>query len=183
MQEVYLLTKNSGKLAVAKQVLDKFGVSCLQLQGDTEEIQALTSVEVARHAACSAAQLYNKVVLREDHSLYINALGIPGPFTHFVEKMIPAEKLLEILSKFSDRTGYYELALCCSGPSGVIAESVYQVQIEFSKELRGSLSSGWDRVLMLLGESRTFAEYPPEERYQVWTRNYERIAPILQRQP
>lgn len=175
MNKIYLITKNNGKITVAKTVFDKYGIEIVPFRGDYQEIQADTSLEIAKYAAIKAAKDMNAPVIREDHSLFIHALGIPGPYTSYIEKMMPAQKLLGILSQFKDRTGHFEVAAVYAEPNGEIFEYVFQVPVCFSKEIRSD-SPAWDNIIMMEGESRTFSEYPQEERMNFWTKGFEAIA-------
>ena len=174
MNKIYLITKNSGKLAVAKTVFDKYGIEVVPFHGDYQEIQADTSLEIARHTAIKAAKDMNAPVIREDHSLFVHALGIPGPYTSHIEKMMPAEKLIKVLNQFEDRTGHFEVAAVYAEPDGKTFEYVFQVPVCFSKEVRGD-SPAWDNIIMMEGDPRTFSEYPQEERMNFWTKGFEAI--------
>ncbi|MFA6515429.1 MAG: non-canonical purine NTP pyrophosphatase, partial [Candidatus Paceibacterota bacterium] len=88
--EIYLLTSNEGKLKAAKSTFNKYGVKLLFTDKDYDEIQADSSLEIARDIAQQAAKELNAPVIREDHSLFIEALGIPGPYMSYIERKIPA---------------------------------------------------------------------------------------------
>jgi len=176
VMEIAILTKNPGKRMAAKAVFDKYKVETVFVDKEYPEIQADTSLEIARFAALQASKELNTPVIREDHSLFINALGIPGPYANYVEKRIPAEKILKILKNEGDRTGYIELAAVYARPDGFVKEYVYQVPIKIAEEERGELQKGWNRIIMFKEENRTLAEYPEKERLEIWNKNYEEIA-------
>lgn len=173
---IYLVSKNSGKLAAARYIFDRYGIELRPVDRDYPEIQADTSLEIARYTALAAAKDFGHPAVREDHSLFISALGLPGPFTSYFEKHIPALRLLELLRPYTDRTGFFEIATVYADPGGSTKEFIYRVPIHITTEERGTLQSGWSRLLVLEGESRTFAEYPETERLSVWSKNYEAIA-------
>lgn len=177
--ELVLVTRNKGKLMAAQSVFDEYNIKLESVEKDYPEIQADSSLEIAKYTALEAATDIGKHTVREDHSLFINALGIPGPFTSFIEKQVPAEILIKIMNTFSDRTGYFEIATVYAKPDGFTKEFVYKVPIEIAEEERGDLQSGWARILILKGESRTFAEYPEEERLHIWSKNYREVAEYL----
>lgn len=180
---LYLITRNKGKLLAANSVFDKFGIQIKPVEKDYPEIQATSSLEIAKFTAIQAAQELQHGAIREDHSLFINALGIPGPYTSYIEKNLPAGKLLEILDGFSDRSGFFEIATVYAEPNGTTKEFVYQVPVEIATQEKGNLQSGWSRIIMLQGEHRTFAEYPETERTDVWNKNYKAIAEYLNQKP
>ncbi len=178
---VILITQNPGKIKSAQSIFNKLGIKLETTDNDYPEIQADTSLEIAKYTALKTAQDLNKPTIREDHSLYISSLGIPGPYTSFIEKKIPADKLLKLLKDQADRSGYFELAAVYAEPSGFTKEFVYQVPIhiklkEIVKDPRGG---GWNGVLCLKREERAFTEYPEEQRLDVWNKNYKDIAKFL----
>ena len=177
--KIYLSTHNPGKIKAAKSVFDKYGIEVFIVEKDYSEIQADSSLEIAKHSAIQAAKDLGVPVVREDHSLFINALSFPGPYTNYFEKRISAPKLLEWLKNYDDRDGYFEIAAVYARPDGSFKEFIYQVPITVSTKETGELQNGWARVLMLKGDTRTFAEYDEQERLNVWNKNYEAIAEYL----
>lgn len=175
MKQIYLITQNNGKLEAARRVFSKYGIEIIPFREDCEEIQAETSLEIAREAAIKMARKLNCPVIREDHSLFVHALGIPGPYTNHIEKMMPVQKLFQLLSYFEDRTGHFEAAAVYAEPGGKTFEYVFSVPVVFSEEIKGD-SPAWDNLLMMKGESRTFSEYPREERAHFWAEGFEAIA-------
>ncbi len=178
MNKVYFISKNKMKIAAAKDVFNRYGIELIPLEKDYPEIQADTSLEIARIAALQAAKEINSPVVREDHSLFIHSLGIPGPYTHYIEKMMPVQKLFELLNQFEDRTGHFEAAIVYAEPSGKTFEYVFQVPVKFSKEIKGD-SPAWDNILMMEDESRTFSEQPQVGRISRWTEGYEEVAKYI----
>ena len=178
MNEIYLLTENEGKLTIAQSVFSKFNITLKQISPKYPEIQADTSLEVARYAALEAAKTEKVNVIREDHALFLDALGFPGPYTKFIEHAFSVEKLIRIIDSLDNRTGHFEISAVYARPDGKFKEYSYTVPISISKEPRGSLSglTGWNRALILEGETRTFAEYDEKDRLNVWAHNFERIA-------
>lgn len=180
MKTVYLITKNQGKIMAAKSVFDKFGVELKNVDQEFPEIQADTSLEIAKHTALEASKATNLPVIREDHSLFINALGFPGPYMAFIEKKISLEKLLKLLELSEDRTGYFEISTVYADPEGKVLEYSYQVPVHFKKEeVVKDPRGGWNGVLCLEGEERAFTEYPETERLDSWNKNYVKIAEEL----
>ena len=175
-KKVYLISKNGFKIAVAKRVFSRFGIDVVPIPGNAAEIQADTSAEIARFAALQAVRGLDAPVIREDHSLVFNSLGLPGPYTKFMESKLPEEKLLKILELFPDRSGYFELSAAYAHPDDEVMEFTFRVPINVANEPRGKLSKGWNRVLMLVGESRTLAEYQDSDRISVFEKNFVRIA-------
>ncbi|PSG99216.1 MAG: hypothetical protein BRC29_03765 [Nanohaloarchaea archaeon SW_7_43_1] len=177
-REVLLLTGNPDKLKSAEKAFEGTSVDLKQIDEDSPETQASSSLKVARHPVEKAIQEYDKPVIREDHSLYLDAVpGFPGPYLSYFDKNIPAERLLEILEG-EKRTGCFEIGTVLGFPNGEIEEYEFRVPIEISEEIKGE-EGNWDRVMMLEGENETFAESSGEFRLDIWNRNYRKIADDL----
>lgn len=176
MNNLYLITKNQSKLIAAKSTFNKYGIEIISLDKDYPEIQAETSLEIARFTALQAAKEINSPVVREDHSLFIHALNIPGPYTNYIEKKISAKKLLEILKYFNDRSGHFEIATVYAEPNGKVFEYVFQVPITFGEEIKGNNSRGWNGLIRIGDEIRAITEYSEQERLYIWNQGYEAVA-------
>lgn len=177
--DIYLITKNKGKLLAAQNAFENKGIRLLFIEKDYEEIQADTSLEIARFTATQAARELGVPAIREDHGLFITALGIPGPYMNYFEKKMPVKILLELLKNLDDRTGYFEVATVYAKPDGTTKEFTFRVPFVFSLQERGELQDGWNKIIMLQGETRTLAEYPETERLHIWNQNYAAIAAYL----
>lgn len=164
----------------AKTAFSQFGIKVSQIKKNFPEIQADTSLEIAKFTALQAAEELKLPVVREDHSLFISALGIPGPYTSFIEKHLPVEKLLKILETQKDRGGYFEIATVYAEPDSLTKEYVYKVPVSFKKEIKvPDPRGGWNGIIRLNGEERAFTEYPEKERIETWTKNYIALAKEL----
>ena len=177
---VHIITKNPGKRLAAESAFKKYGIAVKFIDKEYPEIQADTSLEIAKFTAVEAAKELGIPVVREDHSLFINALGIPGPYTSFIEKHLPVEKLLKVLEMQEDRSGYFEIATVYAEPDGFIKKYVYKVPVSFKKEIKvQDPRGGWNGIIRLKGEERAFTEYPEEERLSVWNKNYALLGEFL----
>jgi len=177
--KVNILTKNPGKQLAAEEAFKKYGIAVNFIEKDFPEIQADSSLEIAAFTAKMAAKELNMPVVREDHSLFLDALGIPGPYTSFIEKKLDCKKLIKILENSSSWNGHFEVATVYAFPNGKTKSWIFRVPITISKKPKGELSGGWNKVIMLKGEKRTIAEYPEKERINVWNKNFEKIAKEL----
>jgi len=120
-----------------------------------------------------------KEIKTQDHSFFIKTLGIPGPYSNYMERKLGSEGLLRVLKIFSDRSAYFEIAAVCAWPEGRVRSWIYQAPVIIAENRQGNSSGDWDEVLMFEGEKRTFAEYPLEERIDVWAKNFEEIAKAI----
>jgi XTP/dITP diphosphohydrolase len=174
-QKVYLLTGNPDKVKSARKAFKEKDIELEQLDECYPEIQADSSLKIARNTVKQAIKDYNRPVIREDHSVFLNAVpGFPGPYMSYFDKKLPAEELLQLLEG-KDRTGYFEIATVLGLPSGEIKEYQFRIPIEIADEIRGN-ERNWDRVMMLEGEEETFAESSGDSRLEIWNRNYRKIA-------
>ena len=179
--KVGIITKNKGKIKIVDFVFPKYGIEYEFIDKEFPEIQAATSKEIAEFTVIQASNELKIPIVREDVSLYFNALGFPGPFTAYLEKTVPPEKLLEILKPFKDRSGYFECAISFGEPGKKPITFVERYDIEVSESLKGDqvFIQPWDKFLKFKGETRTFAEYPYEERIPIWARYYEKMAKYI----
>lgn len=174
--KIYLVTKNQGKLAAARHAFAGSGFELESVQKDYPEIQADISLEIARFTAQAVAHELNAPALREDHSLCLNAMkGVPGPYMNYFNRRLDENDILNFYKDIIDRSGYFEVGTVLAYPDGASYESVFQVPFTLSYEPRGTLQTGWNRVIILKGESRTLAEYPEQERVHIWNKGYKEI--------
>lgn len=180
MQTIYLLTKNKGKIAAANSIFSEYNISVDSIEKEYPEIQADSSLEIARHSAIQAAIEQQKIVVREDHSLFVNCLAAPGPYMAYFEKQVSAEKLVSIMEKMEDFSGSFVLGAAVAFPDGSFKEFEYKVPVHFKKEeVVKDPRGGWNGIICLEGEIRAFTEYPESERVNVWNKNYIEIAKYL----
>lgn len=179
MNYVYLMTKNKGKIAAAQSVFDKYGIEVKSLDFDVPEIQADSSVEIAKNMVVQAFEKFKEPIIREDHSLFIDEINFPGPFMAFAEKNITAEKLTQMIKNLESTNGHFELAAAFCDSNGKVHEFSYSVPVVFETTPRGIPSDGWNQLIRFPEEERVFTEYPSDERNHVWSKNYEEIAKII----
>ena len=135
--QAYMITRNPEKLMTARLTFKKYGIAVKQITKEYPEIQADSSIEIARYASELAAKEFKVPTIREDHSLFINALGgFPGPYTSYFEKRIPAEKILELLKGQKGRSCYFDLAVAFSRPNAEAKEYSFREPITICDELR-----------------------------------------------
>ena len=176
MKKVYLVSKNQGKLLAAKSAFTEANIVLLPVDKDYPEIQADSSLEIARHTAIQAAIELGHPAIREDHSLYIHAINFPGPFTNYMEKSISPKILLQILGAFNDRTGHFQVASVYAEPNGETFEYIFEVPVTFGEEIKGNETQRWDGLIRINNESRALTEYPEKDRLSTWNQGYAAIA-------
>lgn len=180
MHSVHLLTGNPDKIKAANLIFNQHNIEILPLELDIPEIQATTSLEIARHMVEQAYSMTGKPTIREDHSFFIKELGFPGPFMAYADKVVDVDHLLKILATLDSREAYFELGAAYVDMNGIVHEFSYRVPIVMSEEARGNEKLRWERLMMFPHDTRTFAELDADDRLEVWTKNYEAIAKCIQ---
>lgn len=187
MKQVSLLTWNADKVRAAQPIFDKYGIQLNLLKPDIEEIQASTSIEVAKHTAIEMAKRYNQSVIREDHALYIKWIfwdSFPWPFTSYFDKRVTAQDLVNVLYGNEAnlngplKEGYFELWCCFATPDGKTIENIHRVEIEISRVLKWDRGN-FDKILMIKWSGKTFAECKEWENAHYFSRNFELIAEYI----
>lgn len=110
---------------------------------------------MARDQALRAAKENKVPVLREDHSLFLDALWIPWPYTNYIEKRIPAEALIKLL--WDNKKWYFEVATVYAEPNWNTKEFVFTIPITVANKPRWERWNR-DRILMMEWSNKTFAE-------------------------
>ena len=179
--KVGVITRNRGKIKIVDYVFPKYGIEYEFIDKEFPEIQAATSKEIAEFTVIQASNELKMPIVRDDASIYINALGFPGPFTSYLEKTVPPEKVLEIIKPLKDRSGFFECAISFGEPNKKPITFVERYDIEVNETLEGNqvFIQPWDKFLKFKGETRTFAQYPFEERIPVWAKYYEKMAEYI----
>jgi non-canonical purine NTP pyrophosphatase (RdgB/HAM1 family) len=182
MRHAHLLTGNSDKIKAANFIFNQYDIEVLPLELDIPEIQSTSSTKIARFMVEQAYKMTGKPTIREDHSFFIKELGFPGPFMTYADKTINNDHLLKILATLESREAYFELGAAYIDKNGTVHEFSYQVPIVMSNEARGDKNLRWERLMMFPGDTKTFAELDANDRIEVWTKNYEAIAKLIQSQ-
>lgn len=181
--DIYLVTQNTGKLMAAQATFNESEVHLLPVEKDYPEIQADSSAEIAEHTSIQVAQELGKPALREDHSICLTAInGAPGPYMAYFGKRLSETDLLRLYDNIKDRSGYFEVATALAFPDGKLLKSNFRVNFTLASEPRGDLQTGWNRIIILEGETRTLAEYPENERIHIWNQGYKSIKEQLSNQ-
>lgn len=177
------LTQNQFKIKTAELALSKFPKIKLEpIDLDIPEIQAKTNLMIARDSALKAAQELNQPVVREDHGFCFEAFpGWPGPYMAQAETSLPAKSVLNLLRDQSNRRAYFDIAMVYAQPEGQTWEREFQVPCFISHEIKtGPLDFEWDKVICFGdNDTRAICQYSLEERYQMFTANFEALAKYL----
>jgi len=166
----------------AQQAFSGSGVELISVEKEYHEIQADSSLEIARYTAKQAANELNAPALREDHSFCLNGLKqIPGPYMNYFNRQLSENDILKLYKNINDRSGYFEVATVLAFPDGKLIESEFRVNFTLAFEARGALQHSWNSIIILEGETRTLSEYPEQERVHIWDKGYRKILKELKK--
>jgi XTP/dITP diphosphohydrolase len=176
LDRLVLATGNPGKLAEMRTLLAPLGIQVLAPKeagwtagvaedGDTLEANALIKARAASAATGLPA-------VADDSGLFVDALeGAPG--VHSARFAGPAQdaaancaKLVEALAGEERRGASFRCAVALVVPGG--PEAVFEGRCDgrIALEPRGRGGFGYDPLFVVGGETRTFAELPPEEKHR-----------------
>lgn len=167
MKKLFVLTHNTSKFQEIKAILEEYGIEAIRLEGEKREIQSDDVEEIALSAAREACRPPHLPVVVDDTALYIEALkGFPGPYAEYVYRTIGITGILKLLEKEENRKAKFVTAVAyCDGSIEKTFKGILEGSI--SREPRGIYGFGFDPVFIPLGESRTLAELPPQEKNSI----------------
>lgn len=168
LRRFVFVTGNKNKLRELQQIMgadvESTTLDLDEMQGDAEFI--------VKEKAKLAAKLLNRVVLVEDVSLGMHALGgLPGPYIkYFVEKLGPAG-LAKMLVGFEDKraTAYCSFALCAPGAEPLLFVGQCDGSIVDVPRVAPDNAHpfGFDPVFQPNGFTQTYAELEPSVKHSV----------------
>lgn len=163
-REIVYVTGNKLKVDILKKFLNQDEFNVVSHSLDVPEIQADSSIEVAKHSAKYASDLLRADVLKNDSGLVIPALnGFPGPYSKFVENSLLVDGLLAVMSNQTDRYCYYldAFAYCEYGKEPVVFVS--KTEGEIATEPSGDYGSSFDKLFVPKGKTYTMANMDYDE--------------------
>jgi non-canonical purine NTP pyrophosphatase (RdgB/HAM1 family) len=110
MKELVFVTTNAGKVATLQKYIDhaRIDIKVSMRALDIAEIQADTSIEIARDKALRAFEIINEPLVVDDSEFRIKALnGFPGPYQKYVVKTLGPEGVVRLMEGREDRSAYF----------------------------------------------------------------------------
>lgn len=162
--EIVYVTGNKGKVELMNMIYKDMGVTVIQENMETPEIQSNDCKDIAKFSAEYAANLLGKPVVKNDSGLIIEELnGFPGAFAKYVEEMLGEEGFIKLMEGKTNRRCYWveALAYCEPNHEPVVFESLSYGTI--ATEARGTRGFPYDKIFIPDGDNRTFAEMSEEE--------------------
>lgn len=172
-RHLVLATHNPGKTVELRRILDGLDVELLDASdvdlpdvveaGETFEENALAKAR-AGTAACGLP------CVADDSGLVVDALGgAPGVYSaryagRHGDDQANLELLLERLEGVGDRRARFVCVAALAAPDGRTWTATGLLEGTITDEPRGAGGFGYDPVFQPLGDTRTTAEMPPEDK-------------------
>lgn len=161
LDRITLITGNHGKAAEFAAML---GVEVTAAKAALAEIQALDPAKVAARKAADAYALLGEPVLTDDTGLSVEGWnGLPGALIAWFIDTVGPLGILDMAAGLTDRRATVTTALGYADADGV---RVFQGTVKgtLATSLRGTSGFGFDPIFIPDGDSRTFAEMPPQDK-------------------
>lgn len=162
MNDIVFVTSNDNKVREAEDIL---GFQLERENVDLDEIQEMDLAKIIEHKTRQAYEKLHKPIIAEDVGLYIDAWnGFPGPFIKWLLKTMGCDIFPKLLPddnrkvKWVVMYGYYD------GKDYRVFEGV--INGEIAPELRGNDGWGFDPLFIPEGQTQTFAEMGPQQKYK-----------------
>lgn len=167
MKKITFVTGNKAKAREVERILN---IPLEILQIELDEIQELDLEKIALHKLNQAFEAVKVPVIIDDVSVEIDAWnGFPGPLIKWLLKSGEggdASTLLKMLKGEKNRKAIARLAI--GFHDGEKPHLFYgEVKGTIGEEIRGENGFGWDPVFIPLGQTKTFAEMPKEEKDKI----------------
>jgi XTP/dITP diphosphohydrolase len=170
IKEITFVTGNERKFKNALIFFKDSGISLIQEEMKTPEIQAGEIVEVAEYSAKYAGEKLNKAVIKVDVGFFIEELnGFPGPYIKFINKWLDPEKVLDLCANLENRKAYFEDVVSCYIPNMPIKSFSAKTWGTLSTEVLGENGWGIDKIFIPNGFDTTLANMSDEIRSTVWS--------------
>ena len=171
--DIVFVTSNKGKVEMANERLNRYGINILQQTASVSEIQSLDVEEVALHKARQLEGVIKKPFFVEDSGLYIDQLnGFPGALLKPVMDTIRDGHLLKMLSGEENRSACVKSVMAYYDPvskTEKLFTGIYKGRI--SEEERGNNTRGWKVARIFIPDNfdKTLAEMDDND----WARTLE----------
>lgn len=172
MDKIVLATHNAGKLQEFSRMLEPLGIQVVSSAeaGFTDEVEE-TGATFEENAYLKANAIYQQThlpTLADDSGLTVDALdGRPGVYSaryageHATDQE-NNQKLIRELAGKSERTAYYECAICFINAHGDVCYTHGRCQGSIGLEPKGSGGFGYDPYFVV--GAKTMAEMSAQEK-------------------
>jgi XTP/dITP diphosphohydrolase len=162
-RRVAFYTSNAGKFEEVRAFLRPLGFSLRWVRGELLEPQADTLERVVEVKLGQVRPREGEMALVEDAGLFVPALGgFPGVYSAYVYRTLGTEGLLRLVAGRPRRAEFRAVAGVRVGSRNLLRAGT--VRGSLARLPRGDGGFGFDPIFLPLGERRTFAELPREEK-------------------
>jgi XTP/dITP diphosphohydrolase len=177
--KLVLATRNADKIREIREILGDLAVELIpvsQFDGVPEvEESGETLAENARRKALAVARATGHAALADDTGLEVEAIGgapgvfsarYAGPDASYADNV---RKLLDVLAAAgtANRRALFRTIVALATPDGEVWTVEGACDGSIARRPRGAGGFGYDPVFVPDGQSRTFAEMPPESKHAV----------------
>jgi XTP/dITP diphosphohydrolase len=171
-RKILFATSNKTKVAIAKEVLHKYGIKVIQKSINLEEPQSTDIDEVALRKAMQISKKIKQKFIVDDSGIYIKALKkFPGALLKNVNKSLGDEGLLKLMSKEKDRGATFVNVLVFYD-SKTKEKKVFRTVIygRIARKAVGNRKTGWaiERIFIPKNSTKTIAQFNEKEWNEFW---------------
>jgi XTP/dITP diphosphohydrolase len=158
--KIYFATGNSGKVQHAQNILSDHEVRQLDIETVEPSVDSIKQIALSKvEQATEKSDLKDgELLIADDSGLFIEELnGFPGPQTHFFDRKVGKEKILDLVNPGSNAE--FRAAVALYRPDA--ENRVFTGKAEGAiVEPRGDGGFGYDPIFLPDGNDETWAEDP-----------------------
>jgi XTP/dITP diphosphohydrolase len=158
--KIYFATGNSGKVQHAQNILSDHEVRQLDIETAEPSVDSIEQIALSKvEQATEESDLTDgELLIADDSGLFIEELnGFPGPQTHFFDRKVGKEKILDLVSPGSNAGFRAAVALYRPDTENKVFTGKAQGTIV---EPKGESGFGYDPIFLPDGHSKTWGEDP-----------------------
>ncbi len=177
IKTLFIATANPHKLSEIRDIFSVPGLRLLDMNDFPDLPEVVEDKDTFAGNAIKKAQEMAEYTgywaMADDSGLEVDALnGAPGVFSaryagDDVDYMANNEKLLRELSGVSERTARFRCVVALCSPDGDVFTVDGCCEGRIAESLSGNGGFGYDPLFIPVGENRTFAEMPQEEKNRI----------------
>lgn len=171
-KEILFVTSNKTKVAIAREVLHKYGIKVIQRSVHLEEPQSTDIDEVALRKAMQISKKIRQKFIVDDSGIYIKALkNFPGALLKNVNRSLGDEGLLRLMAEEKNREATFVNVLVFYNPK-TKERKIFRTIIHGSiaRKAVGSRKTGWaiERIFIPKNSKKTIAQFNEKEWDEFW---------------
>ena len=154
MEKFIMITSNTGKYQIARDIFRKYNLELIQATIELPELQDYDVVKVSKYSAVFAANTLGKPVIKSDIGYYIDELGgFPGAYVKHINQMLKPDDILKMMEHKRNRKILLKECLTYAHPNGNVKQFVSEEEAHLSKFAMGR-GTTFDKIIVLDGFDR-----------------------------